>query len=67
MNYKQQLISELEDLDDATISEVLDFLLFLRIKQLEEREDIADTHKVLANLPTEGTVPWLTLKAEIGL
>lgn len=64
MNYKQQLISEL---DDSIVSEVLDFLHFLKIKQLEDREDIADARQVLDNLHIEGTIAWSTLKAEVGL
>jgi hypothetical protein len=67
VNYKQQLILELDDVDDALVTEVLDFLQFLKTKQIEDREDIADSRRALATVSIDGTVSWEALKAEVGL
>jgi hypothetical protein len=67
MNHKEQLIVELENVDDPLIAEVLDFLRFLKNKQTEDDEDIVDAHQALATVKADETIPWETLKVEVGL
>jgi hypothetical protein len=74
---RQSLIQEIEQTSDHSIlSEVLDFLLFVRAKHSqqhlninsdEDYEDIADAKAALASIDTDGTISWQSLKAEIGL
>lgn len=78
---RQSLIQEIEQTSDSLLSEVLDFLLFVRAKHSqdglninsvnyeadEDYEDIADAKEALASIDSEGTIPWEALKAEIGL
>ena len=76
---KQSLIQEIEQtLDRSILSEVLDFLLFIKTKHSqdylninadseEDYEDIADAKTALASIDTDGTISWQSLKAEIGL
>ncbi len=78
---RRSLIQEIEQTSDHLLSEVLDFLLFVRAKHSqdglniiassdetdEDYEDIADAKAALASIDSEGTISWETLKAEIGL
>ena len=78
---RRSLIQEIEQTSDHVLSEVLDFLLFVRAKHSqdglniiassdetdEDYEDIADAKAALASIDSEGTISWETLKAEIGL
>ena len=75
---RRSLIQEIEQTSDYVLSEVLDFLLFVRAKHsqddlninadsYEDDEDIADAKAALANIDYEGTISWESLKAEIGL
>ncbi|MBD2178935.1 hypothetical protein H6F42_18595 [Pseudanabaena sp. FACHB-1998] len=78
---RQSLIQEIEQTSDCVLSEVLDFLLFVRAKHLqdgwnikagsyevdEDYEDIANAKAALASVDSEGTISWESLKAEIGL
>ncbi|PZO38157.1 MAG: hypothetical protein DCF19_16940 [Pseudanabaena frigida] len=80
-NIRRSLIQEIEQTSDHVLSEVLDFLLFVRAKHSqddlninagsdetdENYEDIADAKAALASIDSEGTISWETLKAEIGL
>jgi len=77
---KRSLIQEIEQTSDYVLSEVLDFLLFVKAKYsqddlnmnvdnyeaVEDYEDIADAKAALASIDSEGTISWDTLKAEIG-
>ena len=65
-------------MDYSILSEVLDFLLFVRAKHSQARlninvdsdedyEDIEDAKAALASIDTDGTISWQSLKAEIGL
>jgi len=77
---KRSLIQEIEQTSDYVLSEVLDFLLFVKAKHsqddlnmnvdnyeaVEDYEDIADAKAALASIDSEGTISWDTLKAEIG-
>lgn len=69
VDIKHQIIEELDDASSDVLTEVLDFLQFLKLKQdqnrLEELKDIAESKEILANLKSEGTVNWSTLQAEI--
>jgi hypothetical protein len=67
VSYKQQIIAELCDLEESLTIEVLDFLRFLKIKQIEDREDLADAQHILATTEGEERISWEVLKAEIGL
>jgi hypothetical protein len=78
---RRSLIQEIEQTSDYVLSEVLDFLLFVRAKHShdglnvnagnyetdEDCEDIADAKAALASIDSEGTISWEGLKAEIGL
>lgn len=78
---KRSLIQEIEQTSDYVLSEVLDFLLFVRAKHSqdglninagsyetdEDYEDLADAKAALASIDSEGTISWESLKAEIGL
>ncbi len=80
---RRVLIQEIEQTSDHVLSEVLDFLLFVRAKHSqdilninvnagsyeadEDYEDIAEAKAALASVGSEGTISWETLKAEIGL
>jgi hypothetical protein len=71
---RQSLIQEIEQTSDYSIlSEVLDFLLFVRAKRSQDHlninsdedcEDIADAKAALASIDTDGTISWQSLKAE---
>ena len=78
---RRSLIQEIEQTSDYVLSEVLDFLLFVRAKHSqnnlnidvvsdetdEDFEDIEDAKAALASIESEGTISWEILKAEIGL
>jgi hypothetical protein len=78
---RRSLIQEIEQTSDYVLSEVLDFLLFVRAKHSqdglninassyeadEDYEDIEDAKAALASIDSEGTISWDTLKDEIGL
>ncbi len=80
-NVRRSLIQEIEQTSDHVLSEVLDFLLFVRARHSqdglkinavsfeadEDYEDIVDAKATLASIDSEGTISWETLKAEIGL
>jgi len=71
MSLKEEVVQELEDTDDLILTEVLDFLQFLKAKAVQEQEedaaDLAEAQRVLAEVAVEGTVAWEVLKAEVGL
>ncbi|MFN6143073.1 MAG: hypothetical protein ACK48A_12610 [Pseudanabaena sp.] len=78
---RRSLIQEIELTSDSVLSEVLDFLLFVRAKHSqaglninagnyeadEDYEDIEDAKAALASIDSEGTISWESLKAEIDL
>ncbi|MCY7334315.1 MAG: hypothetical protein LH649_17030 [Pseudanabaena sp. CAN_BIN31] len=67
MTFKERLIEELNEVPDALIVKVIDFLHTLKKQEIEDYEDIADAHAALATIETEGTVSWDDLKVEIGV
>lgn len=78
---RRSLIQEIELTSDSVLSEVLDFLLFVRAKHSqaglninagsyesdEDYEDIEDAKAALASVDSEGTISWESLKTKIGL
>ncbi|MEM9905896.1 MAG: hypothetical protein AAF921_12820 [Cyanobacteria bacterium P01_D01_bin.44] len=67
MTARELLLQELEDAAEPLVVEVLDFLRYLKFRQMEDEADIADARAALASAKTEGTVTWETLKSEMGL
>lgn len=67
MTFKERLIEELNEVPDALIVKVIDFLHALKNQDLEDYEDITDAHAALATIEAEGTVSWENLKVEIGV
>jgi len=67
MTFKERLIEELNEVPDALIVKVIDFLHILKKQEIEDYEDIADAHAALVTIETEGTVSWDDLKVEIGV
>ncbi|HSM81929.1 MAG TPA: hypothetical protein VLS96_09590 [Nodosilinea sp.] len=67
MTLKEMLMQELSDASDPLIVEVLDFLRFLKSKQIEDNADLIEAREALATVAAEGTVDWHDLKAEAGL
>ncbi|NWF59561.1 MAG: DUF2281 domain-containing protein [Fischerella sp.] len=65
MNAKQKIIEEIENAPEEIVSEVLDFLLFLKAK--EDKEDLEDAKAALEEAVTVGTVSLDELKRELGL
>jgi hypothetical protein len=66
MTPNELLIQQLENTSEPLIVEVLDFLQFLRTKQVQDQEDLQDARVALATVQTKGTISWEVLKAEIG-
>lgn len=66
---KELLLQEMEQVSESVLSEVLDFLRFLKAKeeqeQLENEIDIAEAHQILAEINEQGTVPWEALKMAV--
>jgi hypothetical protein len=71
MNLKEQLYQELEQTSEPILSEVLDFLQFLKTREMqqqaENQEDLADARAILQEVEVEGTVSWESVKTEMGL
>lgn len=67
MTTKELLLQELEDAAEPLVIKVLDFLRYLKFRQMEDGADIADARAALASAETEGTVTWETPKSEMGL
>lgn len=75
---RRSLIQEIEQTSDHVLSEVLDFLLFVRAKHSqdglninagsyetdEDYEDIEHAKAALASIDSEGTISWEALKAK---
>lgn len=72
---RRSLIQEIELTSDSVLSEVLDFLLFLRAKHsqadlninansYETDEDIKDAKAAKASVDSEGNISWESLKAK---
>ena len=58
MTLKDLLIQGLDDASEPLIVDVLDFLRFLKAKQIEDTADLLDARAALATVTSEGTVSW---------
>jgi hypothetical protein len=71
MNTRDLLLQELAETPDSIMTEVLDFLRYLKAKEdsetLEDEEDVAESLEILDAVETEGTVSWDSIKARLGL
>ncbi len=67
MTLKELLIQELDNASDPVLVELLDFLQFLKAKQVEDSADVLEARQALASVATEGTIAWEDLKADVGL
>lgn len=65
MTPKELLIQEIDDAPELLIIEVLDFLQFLKTRQMEDTADLNEAKIALASVASEGTVSWEDLKADI--
>ena len=71
MNTKDLIIQELEATPEPLLNEILDFVRFLKIKQVwelqETHEDLEDSKQVLLEAEEKGTISLEELKNELGL
>lgn len=71
MNTKDLIIQELEQTPEPLLTEVLDFLRFLKAKQeqeaIETQEDLEALHAAREAIKAEGTISWESIKADVGL
>jgi predicted amino acid-binding ACT domain protein len=65
MNTKQRIVDEIENTSEEVLSEVLNFLLFLKAK--EDKEDLEDAKAALEEAVAVGTISLNQLKRELGL
>jgi hypothetical protein len=65
MNTKQKIIEEMEEVPEEVLTEVLDFLLFLKAK--EDKADVEDARAALEEADLVGTTSLNDLKRELGL
>lgn len=65
MNTKQRIVEEIENISEEVLSEVLNFLLFLKAK--EDKEDLEDAKAALEEAAVIGTISLNQLKRELGL
>jgi hypothetical protein len=66
-----ELLEELEHTPEQMQYQVLNFVRFLKHQhhqeELELQEDLEDARAALADAKEHGTIPWETVKAELGL
>ncbi|MBW4650260.1 MAG: hypothetical protein KME06_16460 [Kastovskya adunca ATA6-11-RM4] len=69
MDTKELIVQELESASEPILTEVLDFLRFLKNKQteLELQEDVKDALEAKAEAKRQGTISLKTFKQELGL
>lgn len=71
MNTKELLLQEIEQVPEAILDEVLDFLRFLKTKnereKLEMQTDLEDARAALKEAREQGTTSLADLKQELGL
>lgn len=71
MNTKDLIIQELEATPEPLLNEILDFVRFLKVKQIreaiEDRQDIEDSQEALIEATEKGTISLKDLKKELGL
>jgi hypothetical protein len=69
MDTKELIVQELESASEPILTEVLDFLRFLKNKQteLELQEDLKDALEAKAEAKRQGTISLKTFKQELRL
>jgi len=71
MNTKDLIIHELEEVSEPLLSEVLDFVRFLKVKQMQEameiQQDLDDSYKALREAQEQRTISLDAFKRELGL
>ncbi len=71
MNTKDLIIHELEEVSEPLLSEVLDFVRFLKVKQMQEaveiQQDLDDSYRALTEAKEQGTISLDAFKRELGL
>lgn len=71
MNTKDLIIQELEETSEPLLNEILDFVRFLKIKQIQEatenQQDLDDSHQALIEAKQKGTISLEAFKTELGL
>ncbi|MEY4519899.1 MAG: hypothetical protein RLZZ499_2499 [Cyanobacteriota bacterium] len=71
MNTKDLILQELEETSEPLLNEILDFVRFLKIKQIQEatenQQDLDDTYQALIEAKQKGTISLEAFKTELGL
>jgi hypothetical protein len=71
MNTKDLIIQELEATPEPILNEILDFVRFLKVKQIQEdrenQEDLEDSCQALLEAKEKGTISLADFKTELGL
>jgi hypothetical protein len=71
MNTKDLILQELEETSEVLLNEILDFVRFLKIKQIQEAtenlRDIDDSRQALIEAQEKGTISLEAFKTELGL
>lgn len=71
MNTKDLILQELEETSEPLLNEILDFVRFLKIKQIQEatenQQDLDDSHQALIEAKQKGTISLEAFKTELGL
>jgi hypothetical protein len=71
MNTKDLILQELEETSEPLLNEILDFVRFLKIKQIQEatenQQDVDDSHQALKASKEKGTISLEAFKTELGL
>ncbi|MEO0012257.1 MAG: hypothetical protein RLZZ535_646 [Cyanobacteriota bacterium] len=71
MNTKDLILQELEETSEPLLNEILDFVRFLKIKQIQEatenQQDLDDSYQALIEAKQKGTISLEAFKTELGL
>ena len=71
MNTKETIIQEIEEITEPLLTEILDFVRFLKVKQLQEerenQQDLEDARVSLGEAKEIGTISLKDFKQELGL
>lgn len=70
MNTKDLILQELEETSEPLLNEILDFVRFVKIKQIQEatenQQDLDDSHQALIEAKQKGTISLEAFKTELG-
>lgn len=71
MDTKEIIIQEIEEITEPLLTQILDFVRFLKVKQLlevqENQQDLEDAHAALLEAKEKGTISLEAFKQELGL